>query len=156
MGRHVCFGILGFLRLLHDRFKFTPFDSLLTKGAENDPDYGLSNVLNADLFALLYTAIYTMCLCDNAGITITKEKFVPLLKNSSLFLFRYFKTLCARELGKFSVRGNVRGSTSNAMTLSSARKLKNYFTLLNHSYLFWLNLSDIRYKLSLILGKILD
>ena len=90
----MCYGILGFLRLLHDRFKFTPFDSLLTKGAENEADYGLSNVLNADLFAFLYTAVYTMYLCDNSGILITKEKFIPLLKNSSLFLFRYLKCLC--------------------------------------------------------------
>ena len=130
------YGILGFLRLLHERFKFTAFDTLLTKGAENDPDYGLSNVLSADLFALLYTAVYSMCLCDNYGMIITKESFIPLLKNSSLFLFRYFKTLCTRELARFSVRGIVRGSTSNSMTLSSARKLKNYFTLLNSSYLF--------------------
>ena len=131
MGRHVCYGILGFLRLLHDRFKFTPFDSLLTKGAENETDYGLSNVLNADLFALLYTAVYTMYLCDNSGIMITKEKFVPLLKNSSLFLFRYFKSLCTRELNKFSGR-SVRG----AGTLATARRLKNFFTLLHNSYLF--------------------
>ena len=101
MGRHVVFEIMGFLRLLHDRFKFTPFDSLLQPRAEEDPNYGLSNVINADLFALLYTAIYTMYLCDNSGVIITKEKFIPLLKNSSLYMVRYFRALCTRESSKF-------------------------------------------------------
>ena len=104
MGRHVCFGILGFLRMLHERFKFTAFDTLLLPEAENDENYGLSNILNPDLFALLYTAIYLMSLCDNIGIAITKEHFIPLLKNSSLYIVRYFRLLCVRELSKFSVR----------------------------------------------------
>ena len=50
---------------------------------------------------------------------------------TKFFLFRYFKSLCARELSKFSAR-SVRG----AGTLANARRLKNYFTLLHNSYLF--------------------
>ena len=138
MGHHVVFGILGFLRLLHDKFKFTPFDSLLQQRAEEDPNYGLSNVLDADLFALLYTAVYTMYLCDNTGVIITKEKFVPLLKNSSLYMVRNFRSLCNRELAKFSVRASsgLRGGSAPSMTMANARKLKNYFSMLHHAYLF--------------------
>ena len=50
---------------------------------------------------------------------------------TKFFLFRYFKSLCARELSKFSAR-SVRG----AGTLANARRLKNFFTLLHNSYLF--------------------
>lgn len=132
MGRHVCFGILGFLRMLHERFKFTAFDTLLLPEAENDENYGLANILNPDLFALLYTAIYLMCLCDNFGIEITKEHFIPLLKNSSLYIVRYFRQLCARELSKFSVRSF---SASSSARVGHATKLKSYFNLLYQSYL---------------------
>ena len=133
MGRHVCYGILGYLRMLHDRFKFTAFDTLLRPDAETEETYGLSNVLNTDLFALLYTAMYTMYLCENAGVVITKEKFIPLLKNNSLFMVRYFRSLCVRELAKFSVvRSAVtsRGGNNSSLTLSSARKL----TTISHFY----------------------
>ena len=112
MGRHVCYGIMGFLRLLHDRFKFTLFDTLLQYGAENDVNYGLSIVINPDLFVLLYTAANSMYLCDNTGFA---DNFIPFLKNSSLFLFRYFKTLCTRELNKFSVWPALMGRSNSGI-----------------------------------------
>ena len=121
--------------MLHIKFKFTSFDTLLSPEAEKDENYGLSNVMNVDLFALLYTALYTISLCDHSGVGISKDLFLPILKNGSLSIVRYFKQICASELKRFSVRFYVLSPKLNLTPLSYARKLKSYFKLLYESHL---------------------
>lgn len=130
------FAVMGYLRLFKDKFKFTGFDTLLAPDAELEENYGLSNVLNVDLFALIYTAIYIINLCNHSGVPITKELFLPVLKNSSLFIVRYMRGLCATELKRFSVHYfNPRGSSVGSKRQFGLR-LKGTFNLLQSAFLF--------------------